>query len=286
MNPAPRPLLGVALTLAAATAYGLTPIFARLAYDAGATTLAIIGTRYWVAVAAMALLARLRAAPVALPREQRVWGFVVGVLLTFIAYGYLGSVYWIPVGVAALVLYTYPIIVTVGARFVLGARPTAAKWLAIVAAFAGVAIVLGVPTVPPDPRGLALAALAGVSYATMVLVAGRLGGRVDSLRLTFDGSVWAGLFCSVAALATGDAHLPATALGWVGFVGTILCFTSGLVAFFAGLPHVGPIRSSGLMNLEPVISVVVAIALLGETLTPLQAVGALLILASLVPLSR
>lgn len=286
LAPARRPGLGVGLTLLAAASYGLTPVLARIAYDGGGTALAIIGTRYWVAVAALLALARLRGGAPALPRGQRRWGVIVGVLMTFIAYGYIGSVQWIPVGVAALVLYTYPIMVTLGAVALLGERAATAKWVAILMAFAGVAIVLGMPAAPPDPRGVALAALAGVSYAGMVLVASRLGGRVDALQLTFSGALCAGGLCTAAALLSGDAALPATALGWVGFAGTVACFTIALIAFFAGLPHVGPVRSSGLMNLEPVVSVAAALLVLGESLTPLQAVGALLILAALVPLGR
>ena len=281
-----RPLLGLALTLGAAVSYGVTALFARIAYDGAATPLAVICARYWVAVVALALLARVRGVPMGLPAGQRAWGMAVGVLLTFVAYGYLGSVRWIPVGLAALVLYTYPIMVTLCARPVLGQRPTALRWLAALAAFAGVAIVLGVPVTSPDPWGLMLAGLAACSYGAMVLLAGRLGDRVDSLRLTFDASVWAGVFCSVAALILGDVHLPATTLGWTGFVGSVLTFTGGLIMFFAGLPHVGPMRSSGLMNLEPVVAVLAAILLLGETLSPVQGLGAALILLALVPLGR
>jgi threonine/homoserine efflux transporter RhtA len=195
-----RPRLGLGLTLLAAASYGMTPVFARLAYDGGGTALAIIGTRYWVALAALWALARVRGRAAALPSGQRRWGVVVGVLMTCIAYGYIGSVQWIPVGVAALVLYTYPILVTLGAAALLGQRAGAVKLVAILMAFAGVAIVLGWPAAPPDPRGLALAALAGVSYAAMVLVASRLDARVDALQLTFSGTLWAGLACTVAAL--------------------------------------------------------------------------------------
>ena len=53
-----------------------------------------------------------------------------------------------------------------------------------------------------------------------------------------------------------------------------------IVTFFAGLERVGPSKASTLSTLEPVVSVGLAILVLGEALNPFQILGGGLILAA------
>jgi probable blue pigment (indigoidine) exporter len=45
--------------------------------------------------------------------------------------------------------------------------------------------------------------------------------------------------------------------------------------------RIGPFRTAFIMNLEPLVTTVLGMLLLGESLTPLQALGAATMLASL-----
>ncbi|HEV2579525.1 MAG TPA: DMT family transporter, partial [Ktedonobacteraceae bacterium] len=80
---------------------------------------------------------------------------------------------------------------------------------------------------------------------------------------------------------------PSSALGWIAIfaialVSTVLAF----VTFFAGLKRIGPTTASTLSTFEPIVAVALAAVVLGETITPVQALGGALILVAVVILSR
>ena len=58
------------------------------------------------------------------------------------------------------------------------------------------------------------------------------------------------------------------------------------VAFLAGVRRIGPTNAAMLSTLEPVVTVILAAALLGERLAPLALVGGALILLAVLLLTR
>jgi len=87
----------------------------------------------------------------------------------------------------------------------------------------------------------------------------------------------------VLATFTGQLQLPTGAGGWA--VGVAIAVIPTMVAislFMAGLPRVGASRAALLSTVEPVVTVVLAAILLGERLSPIQAVGGLLVVLAVV----
>jgi drug/metabolite transporter (DMT)-like permease len=74
---------------------------------------------------------------------------------------------------------------------------------------------------------------------------------------------------------------PVTPLGWAAIVAIALISTVlAIVAFFSGLERIGPSRASTISTFEPVVSVVLAALVLGESFNVLQVVGGCLILVA------
>jgi drug/metabolite transporter (DMT)-like permease len=59
-----------------------------------------------------------------------------------------------------------------------------------------------------------------------------------------------------------------------------------IVFFFAGMRHLGAGDASTLSTLEPVVTLLLAYLFLGETLGPLQALGAALVIVAVVVLTK
>jgi drug/metabolite transporter (DMT)-like permease len=96
----------------------------------------------------------------------------------------------------------------------------------------------------------------------------------------------AGAVFLVATLARGPTW-PRTPAGWLAVLGiAIISTVAAIVLFFAGLERVGPTRAAVLSTVEPVCTVLLAAALLGETVAPSQLVGGALILTAVVLLAR
>jgi drug/metabolite transporter (DMT)-like permease len=90
------------------------------------------------------------------------------------------------------------------------------------------------------------------------------------------------VLCLVAAFE-GRLALPASAGGWAVGVGIAVVPTMIAISLFlAGLPRIGAARAALLSTLEPVVTVSLAVALLGDRFSFLQAVGGLLVLLAVV----
>jgi drug/metabolite transporter (DMT)-like permease len=81
--------------------------------------------------------------------------------------------------------------------------------------------------------------------------------------------------------------VPQSVAGWVA-VGAIALISTviAFVAFFAGLKRVGPVTASTLSTCEPVVTVVLAALVLGESMGFVQLLGGVLILLAAVTLVR
>jgi drug/metabolite transporter (DMT)-like permease len=85
-----------------------------------------------------------------------------------------------------------------------------------------------------------------------------------------------------AALVTWNWQGPQTAPGWAAMIGVSIGTTIAVMALFVSIKRIGPFRSALIMYLEPLLSTVLSAPVLGEIVTPWQAVGGAIMLAALV----
>jgi drug/metabolite transporter (DMT)-like permease len=84
-------------------------------------------------------------------------------------------------------------------------------------------------------------------------------------------------------VAGRPAAFPESGQGWANLLAiAVICTAVAILAFFSGLPLLGPTAASVLSTLEPLVTVGLATWLLSESLTGLQAVGAVFVLAAVV----
>ena len=62
----------------------------------------------------------------------------------------------------------------------------------------------------------------------------------------------------------------------LSLLGTVLAY----LTFFAGLKRIGASNTAIVSTLEPIVGVLLALMVLGESLTPLKTVGGILIIAA------
>lgn len=182
----------------------------------------------------------------------------------------------------ALVLYTYPVLVTLAAAALGRERLTPARAAALVAASCGTLLVLlGAGGRSFDAIGVALAFGAAVTYTIYILVAATTVHRLPPLPLAALVMTGAALALAARALITGGVDLGFTLAGWfwitcIAVVSTVVA----MLAFFAGLKRTGPATASILSTFEPVATAALAALVLQEFLTPTQVLGGLLVLSS------
>jgi drug/metabolite transporter (DMT)-like permease len=277
---------GLALAAASASLFSLNTVCARTAFDAGANALAGNAARSAFAVGVFGLLLVLRRGGPRLTGRQRLAATALAVPVALSSFGYLGAVEYIPVSTAVLIVYTYPIWVGVFARLTHGEPLGAARVVAIFLAFAGVAITLDVhASAMPDARGLALAVVAAIGMTSMVLGSSRLVRDIDPGAVNFYLS--SGMTAIFAVLVlVGDPRLPHTALGHLGFAGLLVTFPLAQLALLAAVDRAGPVVTAVVMNLEPLITIGLAVILLGEHVAALQLGGAALVVCAIAIMRR
>jgi drug/metabolite transporter (DMT)-like permease len=283
---------GIACIVASALAFGAMAIMARVAYADGVDTPTLLALRFGIAAACLIAIARARG--VTSPRGR---DLAAVALLGGVGYGGQAATFFTaltlaPAGLVALLLYLHPALVAVLAALFLHERMTAAKLVALAIALAGTTLTVAPALAghaagfPRLPLGIALGLAAAAIYAVYIIVGTRLTARIEPLALSGVVATAAALVFVVAAAANGP-KLPQSPAGWLAIAGIALVSTvAAITLFFAGLARVGPTRASTLSTIEPVFTVLLAAALLGERIAPIQLAGGLLILAAVVLLAR
>ena len=157
---------GIALCATAAVGYAAMPVLAKAAYAAGAGELALLTVRFGLA-------AVLLWAMVAWRRPALDWGLLAkGMVLGAVAFAgeaylFLSAVHRIDAGLAALLVYVYPSLVTAAAIALGRERADARRWIALGGASIGVLLVLAGGGLGDgvDPIGIGMAITTGFSYA-------------------------------------------------------------------------------------------------------------------------
>lgn len=276
-----RALLGSALVVLVALAFTSSVILARLAYDAGSDAVTVLALRYSVAAMLLYLYFLLRGQAAWLPRRLGAKAFGIGLLVATYAYGYLGAVQYIPVSLAVLIFYTYPLLTGLAARLFEREALGASKLVALAAGLLGVALAVEVSFTALDGRGLALAALGAVGLAATIIVSQRTMRAAGSLGVTFYVNLVAALAYVAVGLLRGGFALPGTTAGWHALLAMPLFFSVGITGFFAAVSLVGGVKTATIMNVEPVFTVLGAVLVLGEHLAPLQLAGAALVVLAI-----
>jgi len=275
--PALLPVLGL---FAVAVTLGSGHVCARLAFTNGVNVLTAATLRSVCAAFLLLLLLRLRRTPVLpLPREFRAT-MVLGLLIAAQTVLIQAAVALMPATLAILFFYTYPFFTGLGAALLGDERFSGRLAAALAAAFAGLALVLGVGAEPVSLAGLAAAIGAALSFAAAVVLTPRLApGLAAPLRTFYMLAVTAALFVAVLA-TTLDVRMPDNPPGWTGLVGLALFYSAGIIGLFLLLPLLGPVRSAVVLNLEPVAVAVIAWIALGEALGATQVAGGALVVAA------
>jgi drug/metabolite transporter (DMT)-like permease len=296
-------LVGIALTVVSAFAFGSGALFAKPVYEEGVGWHPLMAWRFLIGASLawgwLLLSPRSRAGLRSLRRRDLAAAVALGVLYTGNSATYFAGLETVSASLAALIVYIYPAIVAVISLQVGHPLRGRRAWGALALALAGVALAVGniSGTAPPPLSGLILVAVSPVIYAVWIVLAARLSGE-DRSEVGSDAGGGASPMAAGAVMLTATAatywtsalllgqpvlpqQIPAGA--WFGFagVGVVSTFIA-VLAFYGGAHRIGAARASIVSTVEPVWTIALATLLFAETLGPLQLLGGAMILAGVV----
>jgi drug/metabolite transporter (DMT)-like permease len=243
--------------------------------------LTVVEIRSAAFILVVALYQRLQGRALAIPRRTFIATFPMGLGILMMSVGYLASVYFIKVSLAVVLLYSFPLLVGILAAVSGRERIRLPKALALLVAFAGLVMAVGLESDSVDWRGVALVLMASLGIAGNLTFSGPYLEGVNSLTVNIWNNLWGALALGVFLAASGGVALPQSGFGWAMLGCVVVCYILGLGLMFGALKYLPPSQAAVMLNLEPVITIVVAVAWRHELLLPLQWLGVAIMLAAL-----
>jgi probable blue pigment (indigoidine) exporter len=267
--------------IVSALSFSAADILSKVVFNDGMDVLSFITTRGVLTV--LFFLFWLRHAPPARrhSRRERIVSVVIGVMFAANVFALLLAIQLLPLSIAILSYFIYPLLTGLAGAATGIDRVGLRGLLAALAAFIGLAMMLGARIGDVAPVGVA-AALVAAGVRVVSLLITRVSLRETDARLnTWYSLVPSALLFVLASLLTHTWNPPQSAYGWVAFAGMSITSTLSVLTMFVSINRIGPFRTALIMNLEPLVSTLGSVALLGEALTPVQATGGLLMLVAL-----
>lgn len=284
-----RVTTGTLLTAVSALGFSTLPIFAVTAYQNGANVTTFLAFRFLLAAALLWLYLLIKRAPLPNWRSALTLFAMGGVGYTSMSLCYVSAVDGgrLSPAFAALLLYTYPAIVTLLTWWFDGVALGRRQAAALVTTSLGVALVLVAPGGEAlfTATGALLALSAAVIYSVYTYIAGKVTVQTPPVVVTTYVST-AGALVLLGYGSLSGTLVPTAMPGWLAIAGTALLATVvAVLCYFAGIERLGAARASMVSTLEPVGTAVLSVALFGDHLAGWQIAGGVLVLGGVAWLS-
>ena len=267
--------------ITAALSFSSVDVLVKVVLASGMDVMTMVTLRGALVVAFLFVWLRLRPPPARHTNRQRVMAWIIGVLFGGTMYALMMAISLLPVSIAILAYFAYPLLTGVVGGITGIDRLGWPAFLTALAAFLGLALMLGSEFHHLSGSGMIWAlAAAGFRTASLLMTRAYLNGT-DPRLTTWYSMLPSTLLFLIGSVTIGEWHTPGSLLGWAAFAGTSVGSTLSTVLIYLSTNRVGPFRTAFIMNLEPLVTTILSMLLLRELLTPLQALGAAVMLVSL-----
>ena len=292
MTHSQRAISGVAFLtlLTIAMMMGANHVAARFAFDSGVDVVTAIAFRSVLTASVIALIVWQQRVPLLLTRQQQRHLPIIGLLIAVQSFCLYSAVARLPVVLALLAFNTYPISTALWARLLYKQRPQREVLLVIPFILLGLALALDVLGAASGlsasahwldiGSGVAFAFGASLTFGLCLVITENETRGLDGRLRTLSTLGIVGLLAVAAALSGDGFQLPNASPGWWGLMLLTFLYGTAFTVMFTVLPKLGVVGNSAIMNVEPVFALLLAWALLGQTIAPMQVGGASLVVVS------
>jgi probable blue pigment (indigoidine) exporter len=279
---APSGLAAIVPALVAAASFGFADVATKVTLHAEADVLTMALFRGLIGVPLLLVFVFAGGTPKPLTAPVLRLTLFIGVLFAGNVFFLFKAIEAMEVPLAILTYFTYPLLTGLAAAATGVERLGLAGALAALAAFAGLALMIGAHPGDVALIGLAFALLSSCSRVVILLLTrARLQGSDARLISLWSLAAATAVFIA-AALATLNWQPPVTAVGWFALIGSSVAMAIAVLMIFISTARIGPFRTALFMNLEPLLATIGSGIVLGEVITPLQALGGAVMIAALV----
>lgn len=274
--------------------FGANHVAARLAFNHGLDVASAVTVRSLITALVVGLIVWQQRVPLTVTKRQRGFLLLISALVAVQSLSLYAAVARLPVALALLTFNTYPLWTAFFAWLFYRHQPERAVLLAMPVLLIGLALALDVFGATSGlgaagqwqqiGAGVAFALLAAAVFGAALVCTQHEAAGVDGRLRTTVTMTLVGLLALLVLPLQGGLHLPQATAGWWGLAGLTLCYGTAFTIMFTLLPRLGVVGSSPIMNVEPVAALVLAWALLGQSIAPVQVAGALIVVGAVMAL--
>ena len=276
--------VGIVLVMLSALGFSLMPIFAVFAYESGITVPTLLFLRFLTAaVIFFVYMVLFKKHPVLSLKNILHFIILGGVCYTLQSTLYFNSVKFISPSLAVLMLYTFPIFVSILSHVFFHESLNKKTILSIVISFAGLLVITAAGAGNINATGVISGLLAAVTYSAYITLGSHVIKHIPSVVTSAYVTLFATVGILVMGLPTGEINFSFDSAALLPIAGTTLFSTVfAIFAFFKGLEYLSPIKASVLSMLEPVFTILLTALLLNGFMNALQLAGGVVVLAGAV----
>lgn len=274
---------GIIYAILAAATYGMIPLFTIPLYNSGMDTDSVLVFRYFFAVVAIGLLAKLRGRSLKLERGELFPLMGVGLVMSVSSLALFSSYHYMDGGIASTLLFVYPIIVALIMTIFFKEKLKIGTVICMVVALAGIALLYkGEDGAELSVLGTMLVMVSAICYSIYIVGVNRSAlKKIPTLKLNFYMLIFGGLVFFVRVNMGLDLTVPTEWDQWaclaaLGLFPTAVSFICTTLA----VQNVGATPTAILGVVEPFTAIIIGVTVFGEPLTMRIASGLLMIIVS------
>lgn len=273
---------GMICAIISAIAFGCMPIFATNAHKSGADTIMVVFARHALTTLFILSILLIRKIDFKVDRKMMYRLIFCGVVgNTGIAITLFLSYQYISIGLATILHFIYPVVVTVLSFTVFKEKLGVKKIVALILSIIGVYILIGFTAIKLDILGVLLALASGVLYSIYIVQVGHTKlVELDSFVLVFYVSAISAVSTFIYGSMTNELHFTLNYDFIFNIIGVVLVSMVGLVTIAYAIKVIGPTNASIMSTLEPITSIILGVLVFTEPLTLNIVLGSLFILLS------
>jgi drug/metabolite transporter (DMT)-like permease len=272
--------IGAILAVLAAAVLAITNVTAPVVYAAGSNPATVLMLRALVTALAITLLLLLGGRMARLALRDELNCIISGILFSLTGVGLLTALAISPVSIVVLILYLYPLLTTLFDAVASRRMPDKFSVALMFVALFGLGLALEAGGQILNSNGIWLALLAAVSIAVTLVWNNHMLAKVYPEQITLR------IFCvnfvifGTYVAYTRDFQLPLSNDGILVMVFLLGCYVVAFSVMFRAVQMAGSVRAAMIMNLEPIISIILSVIILAETINFRQGIGAIIVLAT------
>ncbi|MCG3210876.1 MAG: hypothetical protein FOGNACKC_04511 [Anaerolineae bacterium] len=274
--PAAQLRKGTIIKIISCLALGSAVIFIRFAYAAGVTPGMAIFLRFFIAGLMMAVFLTLtgRWAQVSLRQAAIIFG------LGFVCYTLMGTTWFValsftPAWLVSLIGALHPLTINLGSWLFFRERIPPQQIVALAAVLGGSLLLFWQPFEGAATWTGIILMIFNVMVVAVYILAGQRWMRGVPPMTSSTITIWgAALGTGLYALAVGETSLEFAPAGWFWiFCFAVVSTALGVITLWASIELLGASRASIIGSFEVLYSVLLAVLILGESMSPLQVAG-------------